>query len=58
MGPYFYLFIRLLSVFFFFCQDANKARSKCAVMGCNLSKKHRLTQYRTQNEEPNYVARS
>ena len=50
MDPYFYLFIRLLSAFFFFCQDANKTRSNCAIIGCNLSKKRRLTLYKT-----NYV---
>ena len=37
------------------CQDANKARSKCAIIACNLSKKHKLTLYKTQNREPNYV---
>ena len=59
MDPYYYIFIRLLSVFFsFFCQDANKTKSNCAIMGCNLSKKHKLTLYKTQNGEPNYVARS
>ena len=56
MDSYFYLFIRLLSAFFsFLCQDANKARSNCAITGCNLSKKHKLTKYKTQNGEPNYV---
>ena len=56
MDSYFYLFIRLLSAFFLFlCQDANKTRSNCAIIGCNLSKKHKLTQYNTQNEESNYV---
>ena len=42
----------------FFCQDANKARSNCAIMSCNLSKKHKLTPYKRQKGEPNYVARS
>ena len=56
MNPYFYLFIRLLSAFFsFFCQDANKTRSNRAIIGYNLSKKHKLTLYKTQSEEPNYV---
>ena len=36
-------------------QDANKTRSNCAIIGCNLSKKHKLTLYKTQNGEPNYV---
>ena len=56
MDSYFYLFIRLLSAFFsFLCQDASKTRSNCAIKGCNLSKKHKLTQYKTQNGESNYV---
>ena len=59
MDPYFNLFIRLLSVsFIFFCQDKNKTRSNCAIMGCNLSKKYKLTLYKSQNGEPNYGARS
>ena len=56
MDPYFYLFIRLLSAFFsFFCQDVDKTRSNRATIGYNLSKKHKLTLYKTQSEEPNYV---
>ena len=56
MDSYFYLFIRLLSAFFsFLCKDANKTRSNCAVVGCNLSKKHKLTLHKTQNGKPNYV---
>ena len=56
MNPYFYLFIKLLSAFFsVFCQDANKIRSNCAIIGCNLSKKHKSTLYKTLNGEPNYV---
>ena len=52
MDPYLYLFIRLLSAFFlFFCQDANKTRSDCAIIDCNLSKKHKLTLYEIQNGE-------
>ena len=39
----------------FFCQDANKTGSNCAIIGCNLSKKHKLAQYKTQSGEPNYV---
>ena len=54
MDSYLYLFIRLLSAFFL-CQDANKARSNCAIIGCNLSKKHKLTQYKTQNGESDYA---
>ena len=29
--------------------------SNCAIIGCNLSKKRKLTQYKTQNGESNYV---
>ena len=53
MNSYFYLFIRLLSAFFFQCQDANETRSNCAIIPYNLSKKHKLTQYKTQNGESN-----
>ena len=56
MNPYFYFFIRLLSASF--CQDGNKNRSNCAIIGSNLSKKCKLTLYKIQNGEPNYVARS
>ena len=58
MDPYFYLFIRLLSAFFsFFCQDAKKTRSNRAIIGYNLSKKHKLTLCKTQSGEPNYLRR-
>ena len=33
----------------------NKTRSNCAIIGRNLSKKHKLTLYKTLNREPNYV---
>ena len=39
----------IVSFFSFLCQDANKTRSDCAIIGCNLSKKHKLTLYKTQN---------
>ena len=56
MDSYFYLFTRLLPAFFsFLCQDAYKTRSSSSIIGCNLSKKHKLTQYKTQNGESNYV---
>ena len=45
----------IVSFFSFLCQDANKIRSNCAIIGCNLSKKHKLTLYKTQNGESNYV---
>ena len=56
MDSYSYLFNKLLSVFFsFLCQDANKTRSNSSIIGCNFSKKHKLTLHKTQNGEPNYV---
>ena len=55
MESYFYLFIRLLSAFLFLCQDVNKTRSNCAIIGCNLSEKHKLTLFNKQNGESNYV---
>ena len=36
-------------------KDANKTRSNCAIIGWNLSKKHKLTLYKAQNGESNYV---
>ena len=51
-GPYFYLFIRLLSAFFpFFCQDADKTRSNRGIIGYNLSKKHKLILYKIHRAE-------
>ena len=49
MDSYFYLFISLLPVFFsFLCQESNKTRSNCAIVSCNLSKKDKLTLYKTE----------
>ena len=45
----------IVSFFSFFCQDVNKAKSNCAIIGCNLSKEHKLTLFKTQNGEPNYI---
>ena len=42
-------------IFFFFCPCASKTGSNCATIGCNLSKKHKLTLYETQSGEHNYV---
>ena len=42
-------------VSFFLCQDANKTRSNCTIIGCNSSKKHKLALYKTDNGESNYV---
>ena len=50
--PFYKIIVRFFS---YLCQDANKTRSNCATIGCNLSKKHKLTQYKTQNGESNYV---
>ena len=55
MDSYFYFYKIIVSFFSFLCQDANKTRSNCAIIGCNLSKKHKLTLYKTQNGESNHV---
>ena len=56
-APIFLPFYKIIVSFFsFFCQDANKTRSNCAIIDCNLSKKHKLILYKTQqNGEPNYI---
>ena len=55
-GLIFLLFCKIIVTFSsFLCQDANKKRSNCAIIGYNLSKKHKLTQYKRQNQESNYV---
>ena len=55
-GPIFLPFYKIIVSFFsFFCQDANKTRSNCAIIDCNLSKKHKLILYKTQNGEPNCI---
>ena len=43
----------IISFFSFLCQDAIKTRSDCAIIGYNLSKKHKLTLHKTQNGEYN-----
>ena len=48
-------FYKTIVSFSFFCQDANKARSNRAIIGYNLSKKHKKTLYKTQSGDPNYV---
>ena len=45
----------IISFFSFFCQDANKTGLNCAIIGCNLSKKHKLVQFKTECGEPNYI---
>ena len=55
-GPIYSPFYKIIVSFFsFFCENANKTRSNCAIIACNLSKKHKLTHYKTQNGESNYV---
>ena len=55
-GLIFLLFYKIIVSFFsFLCQDASKTRSNCAIIGCNLSKKYKLTLYKTQNGESRYV---
>ena len=54
--PIFVPFYKIIVIFFsFFCHDANKAGSNCAITGCNLSKKHKLALHKTQSGEPNYA---
>ena len=54
--PIFLPFYKIIVSFFsFFCRDANKTRSNCTITDCNLSKKHKLILYKTQNGEQNYV---
>ena len=55
MDSYSYLFIRFLSAFFLFCAIIAVLLFNCAIIGCNLSNKHELTRYKTQNGESNYV---
>ena len=57
-GPIFLPFYKIIVSFFsFFYQAVNKARSNCVIMGCNLSKEHKLTLSKTQNGDPNYIDR-
>ena len=55
-GLIFLPFYKIIASFFsFLCQDANKTRSNSAIIDCKLSNKHKLTKYKTQNGESNYV---
>ena len=55
-GPIYLPFnVIIVSFFSFLCQDANKTGSNCAIIGCNLSKKHTLALYKTQGGKPSYV---
>ena len=55
-GPMFLPFyVIIVSFFSFFCQDANKKGSNCAIIGCSFSKKHKLALHKTHSRELNYV---
>ena len=41
--------------FSLFCQNANMAESNCAIIGCSLSKKHKLALCQTCVGQANYV---
>ena len=59
MESYFYFLIRLLSAFFlFYVKMQTKQDQTVLIIGCDLSKKHKLTLHKTQTGESNYVARS
>ena len=42
LDPYFHLFTWLLCFFLFFCQNRDITGLNCAIIGCNLWKKHKL----------------
>ena len=52
MDSYFYLFIKLLSAFFLFYVKMQTKQDQTAIIGHNL---YKLTQYKTQDGESNYV---
>ena len=55
-GLIFLPFYKIIGSFFpFLCQDANKTRSNCDIIGSSFSKKHKITLYKTQNGESNYA---
>ena len=54
MDSYFQPF-KIIVSFFLFMSRSNKTRSKCTIIGCNLSKNLKLTLYKTQNGESNSV---
>ena len=55
-GPIFLPFyVIIVSFFSFFCQDANKKGSNCAIIGCSFSKKQKLALHKTHSRELNYV---
>ena len=55
MGPYIYLFMSLLSVFFY--KDVNILGSNYAIIELNSSKKQKLALCQRQSGEPYYIDR-
>ena len=55
MDPYLYLFIRLLSAFFFFLPRCKQNKIKLYYNRLQIVKKNKLTLYKTQNRQPNCV---
>ena len=45
----------IVSFFFFFYVKMQTKQDQTAAIGCNLSKKYKLTLYKTRNGESNYV---
>ena len=41
-GSIFLHFYVVIIIFYFFCQNASITGSNCAIIGCNLSRKHKL----------------
>ena len=55
-GPIFFPFyVFIIRCYSFSCQGANIAGCNCAIIGLNLSQKHKLALYKTQSGEPNYL---
>ena len=52
-----FTFLHVYYTFFFsfFCQNANITGLNCAIIGCNLSRKHKLALSQTWSGEPNYI---
>ena len=58
MDPYFYLFMWLLSVFFFFLPKCKYNRIKLCYNRLQFVKNRKLAFYKTQSREPKYVDHS
>ena len=52
MDPYFYFFMWVMSGFFSFKMQTKQDQT--AIIGCNLSKKHKVTLHKTQNGQPKF----